>query len=149
MLEHGWDHAHLMRVTGQSSSAVSQWLGKGSKEIKSIGSLEAALRLAEATGYNALWLAEGKGPPKPYVAPALPETASQPRAAEPVRSYLPVARTLDDLRALLTSTAPAMRPAVAELLSAWALSGGAETLGSALCALIGPGAPSAEKGDTA
>lgn len=143
MLEHGWDHAQLMRVTGQSSSAVSQWLGKGSKEIKSIGSLEAALRLADATGYHALWLAEGKGPPKPYAAPALPDPAAPTRAAEPGRGYLPASRTLDDLRALLSSTAAPMRPAVAELLSAWALSGGAENLTSALCALIGTATPPA------
>lgn len=57
-----WEHGDLVKHSGQSSSAVSQWLGKGSKEIKKIGRLEAAIRLEQASGYAALWLAEGKGP---------------------------------------------------------------------------------------
>lgn len=57
-----WDHAKLVQVSGMSSSVVSQWLGHGSKDIHSIGNLEAALRLQEASGFSALWLAKGIGP---------------------------------------------------------------------------------------
>lgn len=58
----GWEHAELVRVSGQSNSVVSQWLGKGSKEIKSIGKMEAAERIESASGYAALWVAKGIGP---------------------------------------------------------------------------------------
>lgn len=57
-----WTHADLMRVSGQSSSVVSQWRGKSSKIIKRIGKMEAAQRIEAASGYSALWVAEGKGP---------------------------------------------------------------------------------------
>lgn len=62
MEEKGWDHADLMRISGQSSSVVSQWLGKGSKVIKTIGKQEAAEALARESGYSALWIAKGIGP---------------------------------------------------------------------------------------
>lgn len=62
MTELGWDHSALVRVSGQSSSVVSQWLGKGSKPIHSIGKMEAAERIEQASGYCALWIAKGKGP---------------------------------------------------------------------------------------
>lgn len=58
----GWDRADLVRVSGQSSSVVSQWLGKGSKIIHTIGRLEAAEALARESGYAALWIAKGIGP---------------------------------------------------------------------------------------
>ena len=61
MTEKGWEHADVVRISGQSSSAVSQWLGKGSKEIKTIKKMEAAMRLANESGFNALWIAEGRG----------------------------------------------------------------------------------------
>ena len=57
-----WSHGDLVRVSGQSSSAVSQWRGKSSKLIKSIGNMEAAQRIEAASGYCALWVAKGKGP---------------------------------------------------------------------------------------
>lgn len=62
MKEKGWEHGDLVRESGQSHSVVSQWLGKGSKEIKSIGKAEAAERLSAATGYRAVWIAKGTGP---------------------------------------------------------------------------------------
>lgn len=58
----GWARADLQRISGESSSVISQWMGRGSKTIRSIGSLEAALNLSAASGYSALWLAKGKGP---------------------------------------------------------------------------------------
>lgn len=57
-----WGHADLVRVSKQSSSAVSQWLGKGSKTIHSIGKLEAAIYIEQASGFAALWVAKGIGP---------------------------------------------------------------------------------------
>lgn len=44
-----------------SRQAVSQWFGKGSKLIKTIGSMEAAQALEKATGFSALWIAKGEG----------------------------------------------------------------------------------------
>ncbi|MDT8998365.1 hypothetical protein RQP53_03635 [Paucibacter sp. APW11] len=61
----GWDRGDLIRISKQSSSVVSQWLGHGSKPIKSIAKLEAAEALARASGFNALWIARGKGAPRP------------------------------------------------------------------------------------
>lgn len=57
-----WDHADLVAVSGQSHSVVSQWLGKGSKVIKSIGKMEAAERIEVKSGYSSLWVAKGIGP---------------------------------------------------------------------------------------
>lgn len=75
----GWDDSQTARAAGVSRSAASQWLGKGSKIIHSIGDLEAALNLEQASGYCALWIAKGKGPkrtehrdgdwPFPHVSP--------------------------------------------------------------------------------
>lgn len=62
MLAMGWGHSDLVRVSGESSSVVSQWLGKSSKTIKSIGSIRAALNIERASGYSALWVSRGEGP---------------------------------------------------------------------------------------
>jgi transcriptional regulator with XRE-family HTH domain len=72
-----WSRRDLQLAAGVSSSVVSQWLGKGTKEIKSIGNTAAAERLAQATGYALLWIAKGQGPKKPAPAaraPAAPAT---------------------------------------------------------------------------
>ena len=57
-----WDYPDLLRESGESHSVVSQWLGRGSKTIHSIGKTQAAERLEAASGYAALWLAKGIGP---------------------------------------------------------------------------------------
>ena len=64
MQEMGWERDDLVRISGQSSSVVSQWLGKGAKIIKTIGKMEAAEKLADASGYSALWIAKGMGEKK-------------------------------------------------------------------------------------
>ena len=70
----GWLHADVMRISGQTSSVVSQWRGKGSKDIKTIGKLEAAIYLERASGYSCLWIAKGMGPKMvPRTEPSLPE----------------------------------------------------------------------------
>lgn len=60
--EMAWGYADLVRESGESRSVVSQWLGRGSKIIHSIGKMEAAERLEAATGFSALWIAKGAGP---------------------------------------------------------------------------------------
>jgi phage repressor protein C with HTH and peptisase S24 domain len=57
----GWDVGKIAKEAGVSSSAVSQWLGKGSKVIKSIG-IEPATNLEKASGYRAMWLSKGELP---------------------------------------------------------------------------------------
>lgn len=76
MREMGWDHGDLVRESGASSSAVSQWLGHSSKIIKSIGQVEAAERLSWRTGYSALWIAKGIGPEKSGLHDALRQSAT-------------------------------------------------------------------------
>lgn len=60
-----WDVQQTAGVAGVSRSAVAQWLGQGSKTIHSIGRVDAAERRAAASGYNALWIALGKGEKSP------------------------------------------------------------------------------------
>lgn len=57
-----WAYADLVRESGESRSVVSQWLGRSSKIIKSIGKMQAAERLEVASGFRALWIAKGAGP---------------------------------------------------------------------------------------
>jgi hypothetical protein len=75
MAKMGWEHADLMRISKQSSSVVSQWLGKGGKPTRSIGKQEAAEALSKESGFSALWIAKGLGPkltaPKAPLAHAL------------------------------------------------------------------------------
>lgn len=73
----GWSVAQIARAAGVSSSSVSQWLGKGSKEIKSIA-LGPALKLEAESGFSALWLSKGEGPKQ---APPLP--GGEPLAPPP------------------------------------------------------------------
>lgn len=67
----GWTRADLKRESKQTSSVVSQWMGKGSRPIKSIRKMEAAENLARASGFNALWIATGMGAMRPASAPKL------------------------------------------------------------------------------
>lgn len=57
----GWDVAKIHTTAGVSSSAVSQWFGRGSKVIHSI-QIEPAILLGMATGFNPLWLSKGRLP---------------------------------------------------------------------------------------
>lgn len=58
----GWARADLVRISGQSSSLVSQWLGVSQRPVYQINKAEAAERLSIASGYAALWIAKGLGP---------------------------------------------------------------------------------------
>lgn len=58
----GWKVGDIARIAGVTSAAVSQWVGNGKgKQSKSIGNVDAALRLQKASGFSWLWLAQGKG----------------------------------------------------------------------------------------
>lgn len=103
MSEKGWDRADLVRVSGQSSSVVSQWLGKGSKEIKSIGSMEAAERISVESGFRSLWIAKGTGPRYRETSPT-PSGAGQP---SPIQSGSGTPFPLEAVRARVTITARA------------------------------------------
>ena len=113
-----WSRADLQRVSGQSSSVVSQWLGKGSKEITSIGSLEAAIAIERASGFSSLWVAKGLGS-KWAPMPALP-----PHTAEPKARYLTDDDTLQAMAAVLSRVPIEFRAAFGDLLRGWAIDGG-------------------------
>lgn len=118
MLANQWEHEDVVRISGQSSSVVSQWLGKGSKEIKRIARVSAAVSLAEASGYSATWIAEGTGPRR--LAPSVVNL----HLNEPKASYGP-ADLLDQLEQTLQQLPHDKREAVALLLAGWAREGGA------------------------
>lgn len=84
MMATSWDEARIAAVAGVSRSAVAQWLGKGSKIIKTIGNLEAALMLERESGFSALWLARGKGPKKVVV------SAGSDEKPQAVREFTPL-----------------------------------------------------------
>ncbi|QRF55331.1 hypothetical protein [Variovorax paradoxus] len=68
--ETGWSIAEIAAIAKVSHSAVSQWMGKGAKEIKSIAKIDSAIYLERASGFSALWLAKGLGPRKAAIQPA-------------------------------------------------------------------------------
>lgn len=129
MAAKGWKHADLMRVSGQSSSVVSQWLGKGSKDIKSITKIDAIMGIARESGYSMLWIAEGRGPKFVNQAQLLASEA-------PPKPYN-LDGLLDQLGVLLASVPPDRRQATAHALSGWAANGGAQVWRDMFMAAIG------------
>lgn len=115
-----WTHSDLVRISGASSSVVSQWRGKGTKTIKSIGAMEAATRLAAASGFSALWLAKGVGPRLMSEG----EVLRPPIVSEPPKAYLTPADVLSHLGSLLQAVPEDMRGAAADLLAGMARTGG-------------------------
>jgi hypothetical protein len=57
-----WTHTDLVRISGQSSSLVSQWRGQAARPVRRIAKIEAAEALEAASGFSALWIATGRGP---------------------------------------------------------------------------------------
>lgn len=57
-IEAGFTQADLMRATGKSSGAVSFWANGQTRDLKA----DSAIGLANLTGWNVQWWAEGKGP---------------------------------------------------------------------------------------
>jgi hypothetical protein len=101
-----WAHADLVRVSGQSSSVVSQWLGKGSKTIHTIGKIEAALRIAEASGYSATWIAKGIAPKRAKAPAEQPGVGHQ--VQEKQGEYIASAALPIDMQMLLRDMEDAM-----------------------------------------
>ena len=126
-----WRNRDVERISQQSSSVVSQWLGNGSKIIKSIGKIEAAQQLAAASGYCALWIATGRGPKYEPPTPQRPTVAAEAGAV-----YLPPARLFAQLQDLLRRIDPSLRDSFADLLAGWARSGGADDRSAALLLLL-------------
>ena len=115
-----WGRQDLMRVTGQSSSVVSQWLGRGSKPIHTMGKIEAAVALERETGFLAAWIAKGIGPKRKPAAAEL--DAEEWRVAESQAPYSATPLSPQDLVAqlalLLDSLAPDQQPAAIQALAA-------------------------------
>lgn len=133
MAAKGWGHADLMRVSKQSSSVVSQWLGKSSKHIKTITKLDAIIGIAEASGYSMMWIAQGRGPRFP----AQPGTAT-PKATESSALPYTLDTQLEQFGMLLASIPVARRQAAANALAGWATSGGADVWRDMFLAAVRP-----------
>lgn len=133
----GWQHQDLMHASRQSSSVVSQWLGKGSKEIKSIGKMEAAIYLERASGFSALWIAKGIGP-KRVAQPKFAAIAQATGAMESTPPPYTAAELLERMSMLLATVPTSNRSAVGDVLRGWAIDAGAEDRIPALLALLAP-----------
>lgn len=83
----GWDVGAMAEIAGVSSSAVSQWFGKGSKIIHSIGNIEAATKLSEKSGFSAVWLAKGT---LPKMARDLPPPVGNTSPGPDIRGKVPL-----------------------------------------------------------
>jgi hypothetical protein len=129
-----WGPSDLRRVSGQSSSVISQWLGKGSKVIKTIGKIEAAHAIERASGYSAVWLANGNGPK--FANPPYPGR-DIPTVGDLAANHRTDALVLRELGRLLARVPSDMRGSFADVLAGWARSGGAEDRTEALLALLG------------
>jgi hypothetical protein len=134
----GWEHADLVRVSQQSSSVVSQWLGKGSKEIKSIGKLDAAIYIERASGFSALWVAKGIGPMRAAAAAHASALANGSIAAEAAAPPYAADQVLERMGMLLAAAPDANRHALADVLRGWALDAGADDRRHVLLALLTP-----------
>lgn len=87
-----WNAAKVASVAGVSDSAVSQWLGNSSKPVQSIGSIDAAENLSNASGYCSLWIAKGKGPKlRPHIG------ISHPSFEQALDTLVKTVQTTDDL----------------------------------------------------
>lgn len=111
-----WTRRDLVRVSGQSSSVVSQWLGKGSKIIGKIGKLEAAEALARASGFSALWIATGSGPRHPPPTRGNSVLLSAQEVAQPVY-HVSVRDALDTIATALGTLARPQRDEVSEVFA--------------------------------
>lgn len=136
----GWGRGDLVRVAGVSSSVVTQWLGKGSKPIHRIGQVRAAVRLERATGYSAIWLADGDPPKRAPGAPLpLVGVAREPAPAWALTASAAdqdAARTVAAMGRLLAAAPPAHLEGLARLLDGWAREGGPAHYEAALVAML-------------
>lgn len=131
-----WDQPALMRESKQSSSVVSQWMGKGSKQIKTIGKMEAAIYLERASGFSALWIAKGMGPKR--VPSTVPAAQPLHPLGEPETAPYGMLDLLERLGMLLAAVPSTNRAAFADVLRGWAMDAGAADRIPALIALAAP-----------
>lgn len=110
MLATGLSVGQLAEIAGVSSSAVSQWKDGPTKALKT----GPATRLAERTGYHARWIADGDGPKKSSIAPAL---APAPGPSHPPSLDQALEVVAAQLNALSPLVADAGRSALANLAS--------------------------------
>lgn len=111
---------------GVSVSAVGQVLAGKSKSLTAENSALAARFL----GVNHLWLAVGIGLMADQPVPVF-------RAEQSPAKYGPSeSEVLSYLRNMLRHSQPEFRPAIADLLAAWARDGGREDRTAALCSLL-------------
>ncbi|MGJ7544615.1 LexA family transcriptional regulator [Variovorax sp. LT1R16] len=86
----GWTIGQLADIAEVSSSAVSQWANGQTQSIK----LEPAIRIERASGFSALWLANGKGVKKSAAPPTLEDGDEAHYAGKPrVAKRIPVVGT--------------------------------------------------------
>jgi hypothetical protein len=112
------EKAQVARAAGVSTSAVSQWLGKGSKTIKSMDSTP-AVALQAKTGYSWQWLAKGTGPKllRSAILQSTEEGDTLTAGAVAPAHRLP----LNEMVGPLTRAGPGIRQAVAGMLSDYAI----------------------------
>lgn len=58
LVDEGYTRAALAKASGRTAASVTHWLNGETSEIKS----DSAAGLQTLTGYNAVWIATGKGP---------------------------------------------------------------------------------------
>lgn len=63
LLDAGFKRAALAKAAGKSPAAVTHWLNGETKEIKA----DSAAGLQVLTGFNSVWISEGKGPKKAMI----------------------------------------------------------------------------------
>lgn len=135
----GWLYPDLVRESGESRSVVSQWLGRSSKLIKSIGKMQAAERLEVASGYCALWIAKGIGPK--FLAGTVPMEADSGSNRTPPapNAEASLAQALEVMGlALAVEMSSERRAELAEALSAWARYAGRARYRETVAELLAP-----------
>jgi transcriptional regulator with XRE-family HTH domain len=125
-----WTSAQEVATAAKvTRSAASQWLGKSSKPIYTMGA-RSAFHLAQATGFSARWLSSGEGPERPL------HGAGHLVAAEPAPVSLDAA--LDRIGTTLARHMPPRhRDELADAMHGWAKHEGSERYRRVVADLLG------------
>lgn len=100
----------IASLCGVSSSAVSQWFGRGNRSTQKIDNARAAIELERRTGWNALWIAYGDEPK------ILSKSGSSLAEGEPVQPSPTIGTTILQLGALLATMSPMGLKSIASLV---------------------------------
>nr|WP_145544761.1 hypothetical protein [Variovorax boronicumulans] len=101
----------IAQLCGVSSSAVSQWFGRGGRSTQKIDNVRAAVALERRTGWNALWIAYGDEPK------VLPKAALNPvESEEPVQALPSIGTTIVQMAAVLASLDEMSRESIEPLI---------------------------------